>query len=76
MMSGSNESLVEYTGELGETKRGGGVVRAFRKDSGKSKGKAPETRMCFRNDKAVSVAGEGEGEKREKVRSERGDFCF
>lgn len=54
----------------------GGVVRAFRKDSGKSKGKAPETRMCFRNDKAVSVAGEGEGEKREKVRSERGDFCF
>lgn len=67
MMSGSNESLVEYTGELGETKWGG-VVRAFRKDSGKSKGKAPETRMCFRNDKAVSVAGEGEGEKRERVR--------
>ena len=32
--------------------------------------------MCFRNSKAVSVAGEGEGEKREKVRSERGDFCF
>ena len=29
-----------------------------------------------RNGKAVSVAGEGEGEKREKVRSERGDFCF
>lgn len=74
MISGSNESLEEYTGELGETKWG--VVRALRKDSGKSKGKTPETKMCFRNGKAVSVAGEGEGEKREKVRSERGDFCF
>lgn len=84
MMSGSNESLEEYTGELEETDKVG-VVRALRKDAGKSKGKIPETRMCFRkkkkrmcfrNSKAVSVAGEGEGEKKEKVSSERGDFCF
>lgn len=57
MMSGSNESLEEYTGELGETKWG--VVRALRKDSGKSKGKTPETKMCFRNGKGSQCGWRG-----------------
>ena len=46
MMSGSNESLEEYTGELEETDKVGAVRAA-----GKSKGKIPETRMCFRGKK-------------------------
>lgn len=50
MMSGSNESLEEYRGELEETDKVG-AVRALRKDAGKSKGKIPETRMCFREKK-------------------------
>lgn len=64
MMSGSNESLVEYTGELGRQSGGGG--QSIQERLREEQGKAPETRMCFRNDKAVSVAGEGEGERERK----------
>ena len=63
-MSGSDESLEENTGGLGERESGvcGGGIRVVRKGSGKRKGKIPERRMsvmCFRNSKTVSVAGVG-----------------
>lgn len=66
MMSGSNESLEEYTGELEETDKVGAVRAA-----GKSKGKIPETRMCFREKKECVLGTARQSVWLERVRERR-----